>query len=96
MAISCRVTLPRVVCLSLAVGSDPRPTGDHRPQGLRHEQRKRHVHYEEADDHCHPANAAPARSESPPSNETKPENCTGFQMASPVTTCAMPARMTMM
>src|SRR6185437_9523227 len=31
----------------------------------------------------------------PPSSDTKPENCTGFQIASPVTTCAIPARITM-
>ncbi len=32
----------------------------------------------------------------PPSSETSPENCTGFQIAKPVTTWEMPARMAAM
>jgi hypothetical protein len=47
------VTSLRVVYLSLAAGSDTRAAGDHRPQGLRHQERKRHMHDQEADDHRH-------------------------------------------
>ena len=32
----------------------------------------------------------------PPSSDTSPENCTGFQIAMPVTTCDTPARMAKM
>jgi hypothetical protein len=56
------VTLPRVVCLSRAVGSDTRPAGDHRPQGLWDEKRKRHMHDQEANDHRHPCEMQHPRS----------------------------------
>ena len=76
-------------CVARHVGT----AGQHGDQRLRHDQRQGHMHEQEADNGDHAQEVHEARALEVVEEEASSENCTGFQITRPESTCRMTTTM---